>query len=41
VVTTGRVRVWLELSSVLYPFDAERRDAIVDGIMGRLDAALR
>jgi hypothetical protein len=40
VVTTGRVRVWLELSSVLYPFDADRRDDIVNGILGRLDDAL-
>jgi hypothetical protein len=40
IVTTGRVRVWLELSSVLYPFDADRRDDIVDNILGRVDKAL-
>jgi hypothetical protein len=39
IVTTGRVRVWIELSSVLYPFDPDRRDAILDGILERLDAA--
>ena len=40
VVTTGRVRVWIELSSVLYPFDAEQRDVIVDGILERIDDAV-
>ena len=40
VVTTGRVRVWIELSSVLYPFDPEQRDVVVDGILERIDDAL-
>jgi hypothetical protein len=40
IVTTGRVRVWLELSSVLYPFDADRRDAIVHNILERVDKAI-
>jgi len=40
IVTTGRVRVWLELSSVLYPFDADRRDAIVHDILERVDKAI-
>jgi hypothetical protein len=39
VVTTGRVRVWLELSSVLYPFDPERRDLILGNILERVDDA--
>jgi hypothetical protein len=40
VVTTGRVRVWIELSSVLYPFDPDQRDVVVDGILERIDDAL-
>jgi hypothetical protein len=40
IVTTGRVRVWIELSSVLYPFDPDRRDAIVNGILERIDDAV-
>jgi hypothetical protein len=40
VVTTGRVRVWLELSSVLYPFDPDQRDLILDHILDRVDGAL-
>jgi hypothetical protein len=32
--------VWIELSSVLYPFDPEQRDVVVDGILERIDDAL-